>query len=405
MVEIKGDDFLTSKTIYLDNAATTKISDKVFDAMLPYLKESYGNPSSIYSLGRKNSIAITNARANIAEVLGCEPSELYFTGGGSESDNWAIKSAAKMQAKKGKNHIISSAFEHHAVLHVLETLEKEGFEVTYLPVYENGIVRTEDLEAAITDETGLVTIMYANNEIGTIQPINEIGRLCRERDVIFHTDAVQAVGNIDIKVHEQNIDMLSLSGHKIHAPKGIGALYINKKLRLLPLIEGGAQERGLRAGTENVAGIVALSAALSEAERTMPEKIARLRGFQNRIIESVMKIPNVHLNGDREQRLCGNLNFSFEGVEGEALLLQLDLKGIAASSGSACTSGSLDPSHVLLALGLPHETAHGSLRISMSDMTSAEEIDEFLSVLPPIVEKLRSMSPLWERIQKEKRQK
>ena len=392
---------MSGNRIYLDNAATTKISDSVFEAMLPWLKDGYGNASSIYSLGREASIAVTNARAECAKALGCEPREIYFTGGGSESDNWAIKMAAKMMAKKGRKHIISSVFEHHAVLHVLENLEKEdGFEVTYLPVYDNGIVKTDDIKNAIRTDTALVTIMYANNEIGTLQPIDEIGAVCKEKGVLFHTDAVQAVGNVEINVKEQHIGMLSMSGHKIHAPKGIGLLFVDKSIRLSPFIEGGQQESGKRAGTENVAGIVGLAAALTAAVGGIAEKQERLRKYQDKIISELSKIEKTHLNGDRDKRVCGNVNFSFEGVEGEALLLQLDLKGVAASSGSACTSGSLDPSHVLLSLGLPHEVAHGSLRISMSDLTTEAEIDELLSVLPGIIEKLRSMSPLWEHIVK-----
>ncbi len=386
--------------IYLDNAATTKISDSVLDAMLPWLKDGYGNPSSIYTLGRQAAIALNTARSQVAKALGCEDSEVYFTSCGSESDNWALVSTAKMMAAKGKKHIISSAFEHHAILHTLQALEKEGFEVTYLPVYENGIVKVDDVEKAIRPDTALVTIMYANNEIGTIQPIPEIGEVCRAKGVIFHTDAVQAVGNVHINVKEQNIDMLSLSGHKIHAQKGVGVLYVNKKYRLAPFINGGAQERGRRAGTENIPAIVGLGVAITEAVAKIDEKNAKLRAFQDKIINEVMKIDRVHLNGDRTKRLAGNLNFSFEGVEGESLLLQLDLQGIAASSGSACTSGSLDPSHVLLAIGLPHEVAHGSLRISMSEYTTEEEIDRLLEVLPAIVTKLRGMSPLWEHILK-----
>lgn len=389
---------MTETKIYLDNAATTKISDSVFDAMTPYLKEGYGNPSSIYALGRQSAIAITKAREQIANTLGAEPREIFFTSCGTESDNWAIKSTAKMMADKGKKHIITTIFEHHAVLHVVETLEKQGFEITYLPVYENGIVKPEDIEKAIRPDTALVTIMYANNEIGTIQPIAEIGKICRDKGVIFHTDAVQAIGYVPINVKEQNIDLLSLSGHKIHAPKGVGALYINKKYKLSPFFEGGAQESGRRAGTENVASIVGLGVAITEAVSGIDDKNARLKAFQDKIYNELTKIDRVHLNGDREKRLAGNLNFSFEGVEGEALLLQLDLKGIAASSGSACTSGSLDPSHVLLSIGLPHEIAHGSLRISMSDMTTEEEIDIIIKELPPIIEKLRNMSPLWEHI-------
>lgn len=385
-------------TIYLDNAATTKVSDNVLNAMLPYLKEEYGNPSSIYTLGRNSAIAVNKARHQVAQALGCEDSEVYFTSCGSESDNWAIKSTAKMMAQKGKKHIITSVFEHHAVLHTLDALKKEGFEVTYLPVYSNGIVKVEDVANAIRPNTALVTIMYANNEIGTIQPIPEIGALCNEKGVIFHTDAVQAIGNVHINVKEQNIDMLSLSGHKIHAQKGCGVLYVNKKYRLPPFIDGGAQERGRRAGTENVPAIVGLGVAITDAVNGVDAKNEKLKKFSDKIYSEIMKIDRVHLNGDREKRMPSNLNFSFEGVEGESLLLQLDLQGIAASSGSACTSGSLDPSHVLLSIGLPHEVAHGSLRISMSEYTTEEEIDKLIEVLPVIVNKLRSMSPLWDHI-------
>ena len=387
-------------TIYLDNAATTKISDNVLNAMLPYLTEEYGNPSSIYTLGRNSAIAVNKARHQVAQALGCEDSEVYFTSCGSESDNWAIKSTAKMMAQKGKKHIITSVFEHHAVLHTMDSLKKEGFEITYLPVYSNGIVKVEDVANAIRPDTALVTIMYANNEIGTIQPIAEIGELCKQKGVIFHTDAVQAIGNVHINVKEQNIDMLSLSGHKIHAQKGCGVLYVNKKYRLSPLIDGGAQERGRRAGTENVPAIVGLGVAITDAVNGIDSKNEKLKKFSDRIYNEIMKIDRVHLNGDREKRMPSNLNFSFEGVEGESLLLQLDLQGIAASSGSACTSGSLDPSHVLLSIGLPHEVAHGSLRISMSEYTTEEEIDKLLEVLPVIVNKLRSMSPLWDHIVK-----
>lgn len=385
-------------TIYLDNAATTKVSDNVLNAMLPYLTEEYGNPSSIYTLGRNSAIAVNKARHQVAQALGCEDSEVYFTSCGSESDNWAIKSTAKMMAQKGKKHIITSVFEHHAVLHTMDSLKKEGFEITYLPVYSNGIVKVEDVANAIRPDTALVTIMYANNEIGTIQPIPEIGALCKEKGVIFHTDAVQAIGNVHINVKEQNIDMLSLSGHKIHAQKGCGVLYVNKKYRLPPFIDGGAQERGRRAGTENVPAIVGLGVAITDAVNGIDSKNEKLKKFSDRIYNEIMKIDRVHLNGDREKRMPSNLNFSFEGVEGESLLLQLDLQGIAASSGSACTSGSLDPSHVLLSIGLPHEVAHGSLRISMSEYTTEEEIDKLIEVLPVIVNKLRSMSPLWDHI-------
>lgn len=389
---------MTETKIYLDNAATTRISEEVLEAMLPWLREGYGNASSIYALGRKSAIALSRARADCAEVLGAEPGEIFFTGGGSESDNWAVKSVAAALAQKGKKHLITSAFEHHAVLRCMERLQKEGFDVTYLPVYENGIVRPDDLAAAIRPDTALVSVMYANNEIGTIQPIAEIGDICRARGVLFHTDAVQAAGNLEIDVKKQKIDLLSLSGHKIHAPKGIGLLYADKKVRLAPLIDGGGQESGRRAGTENIAAVVGLAAAMKHAKAGMAEKNARLTVFRDRIIAELSKIERARLNGDAEKRLSGNVNFSFEGIEGESLLLQLDLKGIAASSGSACTSGSLDPSHVLLALGLSHETAHGSLRISMSDETTEEEVSVFLRELPPIVEKLRKMSPLWEKL-------
>lgn len=390
--------------IYLDNAATTKISDRVFNAMLPYLKEQYGNPSSIYTLGREASIAVTNARSKCAELLNAKPAEIYFTSGGSESDNWAIRSVAQSMKEKGKNHIVTSAFEHHAVLHTLQELEKKGFDITYLPVYSNGVVKAEDVKDAITDKTALVTVMYANNEIGTVQPIREIGAICREKNVLFHTDAVQAAPHIHIDVQDDNIDLLSISGHKLHAPKGVGLLYCRRGIKLNPLISGGGQERGLRAGTENLAGIVGLAEAMAAANETMDATNEKHKKFAEQIYDAVMKIERVHFNGDLEKRIPSTVNFSFEGVEGESLLLQLDLQGIAASSGSACTSGSLDPSHVLLALGLTHEVAHGSLRISMSDYTTQEEIDKLLEVLPVIIEKLRSMSPLWERIIKENKQ-
>lgn len=391
---------MTETRIYLDNAATTRISDEVLEAMLPWLKEGYGNASSIYAIGRKSAIALNRARAACAEVLGCEPREIFFTGGGTESDNWAIKSVAEEAAKKEKKHLVTSAFEHHAVLHCMRRLEKEGFEVTYLPVYENGIVRPDDLSKALRADTALVSVMYANNEIGTIQPIPALGEICRERGVLFHTDAVQAAGNLEIDVKKQKIDLLSISGHKIHAPKGIGLLYADRKLRLAPLLDGGAQESGRRAGTENIAAIVGLAEAMKRARDGLSEKNKKLTALRDRIIAALSKIERARLNGDAERRLAGNVNFSFEGIEGESLLLRLDLAGIAASSGSACTSGSLDPSHVLLALGLPHEIAHGSLRISMSDETTEAEIDELLRVLPEIVANLRKMSPLWERLRK-----
>ncbi len=389
------------RRIYADNAATTKLSPKVLEQMMPYLTEYYGNPSSLYSVGGQAKKAVETARQDIAQCLNALPGEIYFTSGGSESDNWAIKGVAHALAKKGKKHIVTSAFEHHAVLHTCAALEKEGFEVTYLDVHSDGLVRPEELEAALREDTALVTIMYANNEIGTIQPISEIGAVCKKHGVLFHTDAVQAVGNISIDVKEQNIDLLSLTAHKLHGPKGCGALYIRRGVRPEILIDGGAQERGQRAGTENVAGIVGLAAAVKEALATMDERNARITKMRNRLIDGLLKIERSRLNGDRDKRLAGNLNMCFEGIEGESLLLKLDLKGICASSGSACTSGSLDPSHVLLSIGLPHEIAHGSMRLSFSDDTSEEDIDYILETVPPIVEYLRSISPLWERIVKE----
>lgn len=384
--------------IYFDNAATTKVSDEAFDAMLPYLKEEYGNPSSIYSLSRKPKIAIEKAREQVANAIGAQKNEVYFTSSGTESDNWAIKSIANTMAKRGKKHIITSAFEHHAVLHTVMALERDGFTVTYLPVYENGVVRVEDLEKAITPETALVTIMYANNEIGTVMPIKELGAVCRKNNVFFHTDAVQAVGNVHIDVVDQNIDLLTLSGHKIHAPKGVGALYCKKGIPIQPLHHGGAQERNKRSGTENVAGIVALGVAITDAVSHIDEKAAKLRPFRDQIEDAFLAIPHTRLNGDKEKRLPGVVNISFEGIEGESLLLMLDMNGICASSGSACTSGSLDPSHVLISLGLPHGIAHGSLRISMGLDTTQEEVDKLIEVVPEIVAKLRFMSPIWEDI-------
>lgn len=390
------------RTVYADNAATTAVSPQVLEAMLPYYKEVYGNPSSLYSVGQKAKAALEEARETVAACLGAEAGEIYFTSCGTESDNWAIKGAAHAMKKKGKDHIITSAFEHHAVLHTCQALEKEGFTVTYLPVHENGIVRPEELEAAITDRTGLVTIMYANNEIGTIQPIPEIGAICKKHGVWFHTDAVQAVGNVHIHVKEQNIDMLSLSGHKFHAPKGVGALYIRKGIAIPNLLDGGAQERGKRGGTENVAQIVGLAAGLKEACATIDQRVARLSPLRDKLMDGLLKIDRCRVNGDREHRLPGNVSMCFQGVEGESLLLMLDLKGISASSGSACTSGSLDPSHVLLSIGLPHEVAHGSLRLSFGDYNTEEDIDYILEVLPPIIQRLRSMSPLWDAIQQGK---
>ncbi len=384
--------------VYADNAATTPVSQTVLNAMLPYYTEKYGNPSSLYAVGREAKKALEEARENVANHLGALPNEIFFTSGGSEADNWAIKGVAHELAKKGKKHIITSKFEHHAVLHTTEALEKEGFEVTYLEVYENGIVKPEDVEKAIREDTALVTIMYANNEIGTIQPISEIGSICKKHGVLFHTDAVQAVGNVKINVKEENIDLLSLSGHKLHAPKGVGALYVRRGIRLPNLISGGAQERGKRAGTENVAGIVALSVAMDEAYANLDERNARLIRMRDRLIEGASKIERSRLNGDAVKRLPGNFNMCFEGIEGESLLLKLDFAGICASSGSACTSGSLDPSHVLLAIGLPHEIAHGSLRISFSDQNTEEDVDYILEVLPGIVSYLRDISPLWDEI-------
>ena len=386
------------KTVYADNAATTSVSRNVVDAMLPYYEKSFGNPSSVYSVGREAKKAVEEARANIATYFNAESDEIFFTSCGSESDNWAIKGIAHELAKKGKKHLITSKIEHHAVLHTMQALEKEGFSVTYLDVYENGIVKPEDVKNAIRPDTALVSIMYANNEIGTIQPISDIGKICKDMKVLFHTDAVQAVGNVHIDVRAQNIDLLSLSGHKFHGPKGVGVLYIRKGVKLQNLIEGGAQEKRHRAGTENVAGIVGLSVALSDAYSDMDARVERVKTMRDKLIDELLKIPYTRLNGDRTQRLPGNVNISFSGIEGESLLLMLDAKGICASSGSACTSGSLDPSHVLLAIGLPHEIAHGSLRLSLSDVNTTEDIDYILSVLPPIIENLRNMSPLWENI-------
>lgn len=384
-----------NKMIYLDNAATTKIADEVFDAMVPYLKASYGNPSSVYSIGRESSNAIAKARTTIAEHLGANANEIYFTSGGSEADNWAIKGAVKQLAKNGKNHIITTTFEHHAVLHTVEALQKEGFDVTYIPVDENGLVSVDEIAKAIKDTTAIVSVMYANNEIGTVQPIAEIGKLCREKGVLFHTDAVQAIGHIKIDVVKENIDLLSLTAHKLHGPKGIGALYIRKGVRIANLIEGGAQERAKRAGTENIAGIIGFAKAVELAYTNMEEKNKSILILRERLIDALLEIPKTRVNGDRVKRLPGNANLSFQAIEGESLLLMLDMKGICASSGSACTSGSLDPSHVLLGIGLPHETAHGSLRLSLSDETTQEEIDYVVQELKVIITRLREISPLW----------
>lgn len=381
--------------IYADNAATTKMSKTAFEAMLPYITDIYGNPSSLHSAGQAAADALRKARADMADALGCEPSEIIFTSGGSEADNQAIISATAIGEKKGKKHIISSAFEHHAVLHTLKKLEKQGFEVTLLDVGKNGIINPDDVAKAITDSTCLVTIMFANNEIGTIQPIAEIGKICRENGVIFHTDAVQAAGHIKIDVKEQNIDMLSLSAHKFHGPKGVGALYAKKGIRLINLIEGGAQEHGKRAGTENVPAIVSMAAALTEAVQEIDENAKKVSILRDRLIAGLSKIPHSALNGDPSRRLPGNVSFCFEGIEGESLLLLLDAKGICASSGSACTSGSLDPSHVLLAIGRPHEVAHGSLRLTLSEGNTEEEIDYMIKEITEVVGYLRELSPVW----------
>ena len=383
--------------VYLDNSATTKISDRVFQAMVPYLTEHYGNPSSIYAIGREAAMAIEEARKKVAAALNARPEEIYFTGCGSESDNWAIKGVARRLARlQGKKHIITTVFEHHAVLHTCQALEREGFEVTYLPVDKLGFVNPADVEAAIRPDTAIVSVMYANNETGTIQPIAEIGAICRAHKVYFHTDAVQAVGNVRIDVKEQNIDMLSLSAHKIHGPKGVGALYIRRGVPIDNFMDGGAQESGKRAGTENLASIVGLGEAITETYENFEQKTAKMAALRDKLIDGLLKIPCTRLNGGRENRLCTNVNISFGGIEGEGLLLLLDLNGIAASSGSACTSGSLDPSHVLLAIGLEHGIAHGSLRLSLSAETTEEDVDYTLETVPKVVERLRAMSPVWQ---------
>lgn len=386
------------KFVYADNAATTALSKPVLEVMMPYLTTEYGNASSLYEMGSRAKTAVNTARQQIATAIGADFNEIYFSGGGSESDNWALRGVAELMQKKGKKHIISSVFEHHAILHTLKHLEKFGFEVTLLPVYENGLVRPEDLKAALREDTGLVTIMYANNEIGTVQPITELAAIAHAHGVLFHTDAVQAVGNLPIDVHAQQIDLLSMSSHKFHGPKGVGALYIKKGLILPNLIDGGAQERGRRAGTENTAGIVGMGKALEIAVATMEERNARMCEIRDYIMEQALKIERSRVNGDREHRLPGNVSLCFEGIEGESLLLMLDLQGVCGSSGSACTSGSLDPSHVLLSIGLPHEIAHGSLRLSFSEENTLEDAKYIMEVLPPIVERLRQMSPLWEKI-------
>ena len=390
--------------IYADNAATTKMSRTAIEAMLPYMDKIYGNPSSLYSFGQEAKEALESARERIASCLGCEPREITFTSGGSEADNQAIFSAARIGEKKGKKHIISTAFEHHAVLHTLEKLKKQGFEITLLDVHKNGIVTPEQVADAIREDTCLVTIMFANNEIGTIQPIAEIGKVCREKGVLFHTDAVQAAGHLYVNVKEQNIDMLSLSAHKFHGPKGIGVLYAKKGIMLDNVINGGAQERGKRAGTENIPAIVGMAAALEEAVANLDQNTAKLIKLRDRLIEGLDKIPYGELNGDRNNRLPGNVNFCFEGIEGESLLLLLDDKGICASSGSACTSGSLDPSHVLLAIGRPHEVAHGSLRLSINEETTEEDITYMIEAVTDVVTYLRNMSPFWRDLVNGKRQ-
>lgn len=391
---------MEKRFIYADNAATTAVSEEVLNAMLPHFTKAYGNASSIYKLGRDAQKDVEEAREKVAKAIGADPKEIFFTSCGSESDNWAIKGIAENMAKKGKKHIITSVFEHHAVLHTCEYLEKHGFEITYIPVSSDGFVNPEDIKNAIREDTALVTIMYANNEIGTIQPIEEIGKICKEKKVIFHTDAVQAVGHVEIDVKKQNIDMLSMSGHKIHAQKGIGALYVRKGIVLPNLIHGGGQERGKRAGTENVPAIVGLGVAIENACRNIAEKRDIITPRRNRLIDGILKLPYTRLNGDRNKRLPGNLNISIEGIEGESLLLMLDLNGICASSGSACTSGSLDPSHVLLSIGLKHEVAHGSLRLSIEEDVTDEDVDYILEVIPKVVERLRSMSPVWEKMMK-----
>ncbi|MBQ2245350.1 MAG: cysteine desulfurase NifS [Oscillospiraceae bacterium] len=390
--------------VYADNAATTKMSRVAIEAMVPCFENIYGNPSSLHSVGQEAKEVLEDARARVAKCLGCEPREVYFTSGGSEADNQAIVSAARLGARKGKRHIISTAFEHHAVLHTLQKLEKEGFEVTLLDVKEGHNVTARQVKDAIREDTCLVTTMYANNEIGSVLPIPEIGAVCKEAGVPFHTDAVQAVGHLHIDVKQQNIDMLSLSGHKFHGPKGVGALYCRRGIALTNVIEGGAQERGKRAGTENLAGICGMVAALEDALAHLEENTAKVVAMREKLIAGLSQIPHCALNGDPEDRLPGNVSFCFEGIEGESLLLLLDMKGVQASSGSACTSGSLDPSHVLLAIGRVHDVAHGSLRLSLSEYNTDEEVDHILAVVPQVVSYLRGISPVWRDLQTGKRQ-
>ncbi|MBU3805919.1 MAG: IscS subfamily cysteine desulfurase [Candidatus Fournierella pullistercoris] len=386
--------------IYVDNAATTKPSRRATEVLLDVMENNYANPSSLHTPGQLAAVALADSRRKMAEILGCEPREIIFTSGGSEADNQAILTGATLGLRKGKKHIVSTKFEHHAVLHTLQKLEKQGFEVTYLDVHSNGMVRLDELEASLREDTALVTIMYANNEIGSIQPVRQIGEICRKHGVLFHTDAVQAVGHLPVNVQEDNIDMLSLSAHKFHGPKGVGALYIRKGIAPATLIEGGAQERGKRAGTENLPAIASMAAALEEAVEKMDEYNAKLTAMRDRLIEGISKIPHSTLTGDAVERLPGCASFCFEGIEGEALLLLLDQKGICASSGSACTSGSLDPSHVLLAIGLPHEVAHGSLRLSLSHENTMEEMDTVVQAVTDVVAYLRSISPVWADLQK-----
>ena len=390
-------------TVYADNAATTQMSDSVLKAMMPLLTDIYGNPSSLHSVGQIAKEHLEAARETVAECIGADPKEIYFTSGGSEADNQAIRSAAYIGARKGKKHIISSKFEHHAVLHTLDALKKEGFTVTLLDVYSNGFVKPEDVANAITDETCLVTIMTANNEIGTIQPIAEIGKICKEKGVLFHTDAVQAVGHIPVNVKDMNCDMLSVSAHKFHGPKGVGFLYARKGILLTNIIYGGAQERNKRAGTENMASIVGMATAIKDATDHLQENAEKVTAMRNRLIDGLKGIERSRINGDLEHHLPGTLNMCFEGIEGESLLLLLDAKGICASSGSACTSGSLDPSHVLLSIGVPVEIAHGSLRLSISEYNTMEQMDHIVKSVPEVVSYLRSISPVWERIKKEEK--
>lgn len=390
--------------VYADNAATTKISDAALEKLNSVMKDTFGNPSSLYKVGQSAKKVLEDSREEIAALIGASPKEIFFSSGGSESDNWAIISAAEIGKREGKKHIISTKIEHHAVLHTLEKLEKEGFEITLLDVYENGIIKLEDLEDSIREDTCLVTIMYANNEIGTVQPINKIGRICRKHNVLFHTDAVQAIGHIPISVGIDNIDMLSASAHKFHGPKGIGFLYVKQGINLTNLIEGGAQERGKRAGTENVPAIASMTVALNESLKNVEDTRMRLMSLRDRLIKKLRMIPHSALNGDEVCRLPGNVNFCFEGIEGESLLLLLDEKGISASSGSACTSGSLDPSHVLLAIGRVHDVAHGSLRISLGEDATKEEVDYIAECVEEVVEKLRSFSPVWRDLMEGKRE-